>query len=56
MMSMDKKIRLTSYLHNGFCFRLKKGTYLMMACYVVPDDRRYMIRVIGDGVKLELLE
>ena len=45
-----------TYLHNGWCFKLKAGTYFLMANYRVPNERKYMIRVIGEGLKLNLLK
>ena len=44
------------YLHNGWCFKLKAGTYFLMASFRVPDQRKFMVRVIGDGLKLTTLE
>ena len=43
------------YLHNGWCYQLAAGTYFISASYNVPDERKYMFRVIGEGVSLNLL-
>ena len=45
-----------NYKQNGSCYQLKAGNYLLHICYTVPDERKYMIRVIGQGVTLKLLE
>ena len=44
------------YEHNGFCYRLTAGKYLMFAGYIVPNQRHYMIRVVGKGLTLKMLE
>ena len=44
------------YDHNGFCFRLKPGKYLIFAAYTVPSERHYMIRVVGNELSLKMLE
>ena len=45
----------TWYHHNGWCYQLAAGTYFISAAYNVPDKRKYMFRVIGEGVSLNLL-
>ena len=44
------------YDHNGFCYRLQPGSYLIFAVYIVPSERHYMIRVVGKGLSLKMLE
>ena len=43
------------YNHNGWCYHLAAGTYFISAVYDVPDLRKYMFRVIGEGLTLYLL-
>ena len=44
------------YEHNGGCYRLTPGKYLMFAAYTVSDARHYIVRVVGKGLSLEMLE
>ena len=44
------------YKQNGSCYQLKAGNYLLHICYTLPEERKYMVRVIGQGVTLKLLE
>ena len=43
------------YFHNGWCYQLAAGTYFISASYNVPDERKYVFRVIGEGLTLKLL-
>ena len=43
------------YNHNGWCYHLAAGTYFISAAYNVPDQRKYMFRVIGKGLTLSLI-
>ena len=45
-----------AYDHNGFCYRLTPGKYLIFCAYAVPSERHYMIRVVGKGLSLKMLE
>ena len=44
------------YNHNGFCYHLKPGKYLIFAAYTVPSERHYVIRVVGKELSLKVLE
>ena len=46
------------YGHNGFAFEnLEPGSYFFMVCFLgFEDQRKYMIRVVGDDLKLEILK
>lgn len=45
------------YCHNGFAFKLQPGTYFLMVNYSgFQNERKYMIRAVGEGLKLEMLE
>ena len=47
----------TTYCHNGFAFKLEPGSYFFMVNYSGFEDRRkYMVRVVGDDLKLEILK
>ena len=47
----------TQYCHNGFAFKLQAGTYFVVVNYSgFQNERKYMVRAVGEGLKLEMLE
>ena len=45
-----------NYHHNGSCYqKVQAGHYLLHICYTIPEERKYMVRIIGQGVTLKLL-
>ena len=45
------------YCHNGFVFKdLQPGSYVFMVNYSgFKDERKYMVRVVGNDLKLDML-
>ena len=46
------------YCHNGFVFKdLQPGSYVFMVNFCgFQDERKYMMRVVGNGLKLDILK
>ena len=56
MLAVKPGLCFMPYGQTGFCYRLKAGNYFVLQGFMVPTQRKYMIRVIGNGVTLNLLE
>ena len=47
----------TTYTHNGFAYKLEPGSYFFWVNFSkIYSKRKYMIRVVGDDLKLEMLK
>ena len=46
----------TPYVQNGYCYQLQPGHYICSVNFAVPEKRKYMIRALGEDLKLELLK
>ena len=41
----------------SFAFKLQAGTYFVVVNYSgFQNERKYMVRAVGEGLKLEMLE
>jgi len=56
MMAVREGLTFVPYQQNGYCYRLKAGNYFLMQGFVVPTQREYMIRIIGNGVTVNMLK